>query len=348
MTNMTTSETAPPIQRALSGQLKLAALLSKLGPMIGLIFVFSLFAMLRPRTFLTMVNIEVILLQTAIVGTAALGMTLIIISGGIDLSVGSNIALVTVVMALLLQSIAPGSAPMPGWGPWLAVAGGIAAAALIGLVIGLLVTQFQLSPFIATLGMWGAVRGAAKGLADENTVQAPSTWLNDVLHLLRHDQRWMVVSPGVWIMLVLAVLVAAALRYTRFGRRIYAIGSNEQTARLCGVPVKWTKLLIYVTAGALAGVAGVLEFSGLTMGDPTTASGLELNVIAAVVIGGASLNGGQGSVLGTLVGALLMSVVAKGSSAMGWRNWHQEIITGGIIILAVALDQLRQRRAGHA
>jgi ribose/xylose/arabinose/galactoside ABC-type transport system permease subunit len=193
--------------------------------------------------------------------------------------------------------------------------------------------------------MWGAVRGLAKGLGNEQTVQAPETWINELLRLLRPDERWMIFTPGVWIMVVLALLVAGMLRYTRFGRHIFAIGSNEQTARLCGVPVARSKILIYLTAGALAGVAGLLQFSGLTMGDPTTANGLELNIIAAVVIGGASLSGGQGSVLGTIIGALIMSVVAKGSSAMGWRNWHQEIITGGIIILAVTLDQLRQRRA---
>jgi len=329
---------------------RLAQLASTLGPLVGLIFVFALFTvMVWSRTgrlsFLTMTNLEVILLQTAVVGIAALGMTLIIISGGIDLSVGSNIALVTVVVALMLRETAdPQTFASPPWAPPLAVVAGILAATAIGGVIGLLITQLRLSPFIATLGMWGAVRGLAKGLGNEQTVQAPETWVNELLRLLRPDERWMIFTPGVWIMLVLALLVAGMLRYTRFGRHIFAIGSNEQTARLCGVPVARTKILIYLTAGALAGVAGLLQFSGLTMGDPTTANGLELNIIAAVVIGGASLSGGQGSVLGTIIGALIMSVVAKGSSAMGWRNWHQEIITGGIIILAVTLDQLRQRR----
>ena len=129
----------------------------------------------------------------------------------------------------------------------------------------------------------------------------------------------------------------------RFGRHVFAIGSNEQTARLCGVPVERTKVLIYVAGAALAGVAGVLQFSFLGMGDPTTADGMELDVIAAVVIGGASLTGGRGTVLGSLVGALIMSAVANGAAKMRWGNPIQYMVTGGIIIVAVGLDKLRNR-----
>ena len=262
------------------------ALWSKLGSVLGLAFVVTLFAVLRPHTFLTADNFQIMLLQTAVVGTAALGMTLIIISGGIDLSIGSNIALCTVVIALLLQQHVS---------PVVAALGGIATGAACGALIGLLITRLNLTPFIVTLGMWGTLRGAAKGLASETMVAAPSTWLNDLLQSLRPQNRWMIFPPGVWLMLVLTLFVGALLRYTRFGRHIFAIGSNEQTARLCGVPVKRTKLLIYIVGLAFAGIAGVLQFSYLTVGDPTTANGLELAVIAAVVIGGASLNGGEGS-----------------------------------------------------
>jgi ribose/xylose/arabinose/galactoside ABC-type transport system permease subunit len=238
-------------------------------------------------------------------------------------------------------------------------------------VIGLLVTQLRLPPFIATLGLWGAVRGLAKGLADERTVIPPASGLDRLMEyknvttyypqseslveafrvLMQNLYQALVngrilglFSHGVWIMLVLAVIVWAMLRYTRFGRHIFAIGSNEQTARLCGVRVETTKVMIYMIAGALAGVAGVLQFSYLTLGDPTTANGMELNVIAAVVIGGASLSGGQGTIFGTMMGALMMTAIASGCTKMEWKNWQQEIITGGIIILASALDQLRQRR----
>lgn len=309
-------------------------LLGKLGPVIGLIFVFGLFSILRPASFLTLNNVELILLQTAVVGTAAIGMTLIIIAGGIDLSVGSNIALCTVAIALLLAQGVP---------PVVAAVGGMVTGALCGLLISLLITRLKLSPFIVTLGMWGALRGAAKGLANENMVQAPTTWLNGLLTTLDDEHRWMLVPPGVWMVLVLGVLVSAALRYTRVGRHIFAIGSNEQTARLCGVAVEPTKLLIYTTAAAFAGLAGVLQFSYLTLGDPTTATGMELDIIAAVVIGGASLSGGQGSIFGTLVGAMIMTTVGNGCTKMDLANWVQEIVTGGIIVFAVALDRFRHR-----
>ena len=312
-----------------------ASIPSRLGPFIGLIFVFLLFAVLRPRTFLTPENIQIMLLQTAVVATAALGMTLIIIAGGIDLSIGSNIALCTVVVALLLQHQAP---------PLVAALGGIGAGAACGLLIGLLITRLNLTPFIVTLGMWGALRGLAKGLANETIVSAPSTWLNNLLQSLAAKDRWMLFPPGVWLTIALTVFVALLLRYTRFGRHIFAIGSNEQTARLCGVPLRRTKLLIYVVGLAFAGIAGVLQFSYLTVGDPTTANGMELAIIAAVVIGGASLNGGQGSVLGSLIGALIMTVVANGCTKLNLANWVQEIVTGLIIIAAVVLDRIRHGR----
>jgi ribose/xylose/arabinose/galactoside ABC-type transport system permease subunit len=313
------------------------AIWSRLGSLLGLAFVVILFAVLRPHTFFTADNFQIMLLQTAVVGTAALGMTLIIVSGGIDLSIGSNIALCTVVVALLLQH---------GASPILAALGGIATGAACGALIGLLITRLHLTPFIVTLGMWGAFRGLAKGLANETMVAAPNTWLNDLLQSLPPQNHWMIFPPGVWLMLALTLVVAALLRYTRFGRHIFAIGSNEQTARLCGVPVRRSKLLIYIVGLALAGIAGVLQFSYLTVGDPTTANGLELAVIAAVVIGGASLNGGEGSVFGSLIGALIMTVVANGCTKMNLANWLQEIVTGAIIITAVVVDRLRHRGQG--
>ena len=314
---------------------RISGWLNRFGPLVGLVFVVIVFGLLRPRTFLTWDNFEVMLLQTAVVGTAALGMTLIIISGGIDLSVGSNIALCTVAVALLLNS---------GASPLIAILGGIFVGASCGVLIGGLITRLRLTPFIVTLGMWGAIRGAAKGLAGEQMVFAPETWLNGLLTTLGEQKSWMLLPPGVWLMLVLALLTAGMLRYTRFGRHIYAIGSNEMTARLCGVRVERTKVMIYALGAALAGVAGVLQFSYLTLGDPTTAIGMELDVIAAVVIGGGSLAGGVGSVPGSIIGALIMTVVANGCTKLGLDNWVQEIVTGLIIVLAVALDQFRHRR----
>jgi ribose/xylose/arabinose/galactoside ABC-type transport system permease subunit len=310
-------------------------LVNRLGPLLGLVAVFSLFATIGPESFPTFQNLETIARQTAIVGTAALGMTMIIIAGGIDLSAGSMIALVTVVIAASLQAGIP---------PSLAALLGIGAAALGGCVNGFLITRLRVVPFIVTLGTLLLFRGAAKGIAREQKIDAPLTWLKDLLAALPAGGGWRIFPTGVWIMVILAIVVAGVLRFTKFGRHTIAVGSNEQTARLCGVRVERIKILVYALGGAFAGVAGLFQFSRLTVGDPTVAMGAELDVIAAVVIGGGSLSGGEGSVLGTIVGALIMTVIRSGCSQMGLPNWVQEIVTGSIIVIAVALDRLRHRK----
>jgi len=314
---------------------RFSSLTQTLGPLAGLLLIFSLFAIIGPESFFSSNNLETIARQTAIVGSAALGMTLVIISGGIDLSVGSIIALVTVAIAALLQA---------GVDPLLAALGGVASGIVCGFANGYLITRLRVVPFIVTLGTLLVVRGAAKGFAREQKIDAPLTWLKELLAALPPGEGWRVVPWGVWLTVVLAVGVAALLVYTRLGRHIIAIGSNEQTARLCGVPVDRVKTTVYALGGFFAGVAGVLQFSRLTVGDPTVAMGVELDVIAAVVIGGGSLSGGEGSVLGTIVGALIMTVIRSGCAQMGLPNWVQEMVTGGIIVTAVAIDRWRQRR----
>ena len=313
--------------------------LNTLSPVIALFVVFELFVLIAPSSFATARNMEMIARQTTIVGVAALGMTLVIISGGIDLSVGSIVALSTVVIAWLLR--------YTGVGPLTAAIGGVAAAALFGLISGVLITRLRVVPFIVTLGMMLVVRGAAKGIGREQKIDVDPErlrWLEELLASVPKERSWMLLPPGVWMMIFLAIGMAALLRYTRLGRHTFAIGSNEQTARLCGVAVERVKMLVYTICGAFAGLAGVMQFSRLTVGDPTVAVGLELNVIAAVVIGGGSLAGGEGSILGTLVGALIMTIIASGCTQIGYSNWVQEIITGAIIVIAVALDRLRHRR----
>jgi ribose transport system permease protein len=302
-----------------------------LGPLLGLLFVAIIFGVTIGPRFFYGANLELIARQTAIVCTAALGMTMVIVSGGIDLSVGSVVALTTVIIAVLLRSDAS---------PAAAALAGIGAAALIGAVNGGLVTGLRVIPFIVTLGTMILVRGAAKGFADERRVEAPATWLNDLLRAVDPDSL-LIVPAGIWLMTALALLVAGTLGYTRFGRHLFSIGSNERTARLCGVSVERTKVGVYAAAGALAGVAGVLQFSRLSVGDPTVAVGLELDVIAAVIIGGGSLSGGRGSVLGTVLGACTMAVITIGCAQQGLPNWVQQIVTGAIIVLAVALDRWR-------
>jgi ribose transport system permease protein len=337
---MTTLDVPPaPALAAARTRLDWREWLKRLGPLIGLVFVFIVFSILTPNTFLSTFNLRILLLQTAVVGTAALGMTLIIISGGIDLSVGSNVALCSVIIALLLHA---------GVDPVVAAFGGILCGLLVGLLIGSLVTALQLLPFIVTLGLMGALRGAAIMIAGQGGVVYPPpalrhSWIGSLLSL-QPTSKWLVIPPGVWLLVVLSLLVAGMLRYTKFGRHVFAIGSNEQTARLCGINISRTKLLIYAVAGALVGIAAVLHFSFLYQGDATSANGMELDVIAAVVIGGASLSGGEGTILGSLAGALMMSAVANGCGNMGWPNPVQQIVTGGIIIIAATLDRLRHRK----
>jgi ribose transport system permease protein len=210
----------------------------------------------------------------------------------------------------------------------------------VGVANGLLITGLRVVPFIATLGMLGIARGIAKWLAHEQTVNVPPTWLNDLLVTFPRPS-WIVLPAGVWIMLALAALVAAVLRRTVFGRRVFALGSNERAARACGIATERLKVVIYASAGLLFGLAGVMQLSRLRQGDPTVAIGAELDVIAAVVIGGGSLQGGEGSVFGSVVGALIMAFLRNGCQQMGWPNYIQEIIIGAIIVLAVALDRLR-------
>jgi len=304
------------------------------GPLGAVLFVYALFALLSPETFLGWINFTTMVRQTVVVGIAALGMTLIMVQGGIDLSVGSVVALTTVVVARALQG---------GVSVTAACLFGVATAAAAGLVNGALVAGLRITPFIVTLGSMSILRGLAKGLAHEQKIDAPEAGLDELMAMPPVDRAWQLLPVGVWLTLLLAVVAAVVLAYTRFGRHLVATGSNESTARLCGVDVPSVTVLVYVVGGLLAGVAGVMEFSYLTVGDPTDSIGLELAVIAAVVIGGGSLSGGQGSIPGTLLGALLMTFIAAGCTHVGLPNWVQEILTGLIIIVAVALDGLRRR-----
>jgi ribose transport system permease protein len=307
-----------------------------LGPFLGLVLVIGIFAALsdNPGRYLSASNLRIVLAQTVIVALGAIGMTVIIISGGIDLSVGSQIALSGVVCALALQS---------HWPPLLALLAGVIVGGIVGLINGVAITTLRVVPFIATLGMLGIARGVAKWISGEQTVNIPATWLNS-LAIAFPTPSWLLVAPGVWIALLLAITAAIMLRRTVFGRHVFALGSNETAARACGIHTGRLKLWIYSLGGLLFGLAGVMQMSRLRQGDPTVAVGAELDVIAAVVIGGGSLAGGEGSILGSMIGALIMAFLRNGCQQMGWPNYIQEIIIGGIIVLAVAADRLRASR----
>lgn len=313
-----------------------------LGPLLALLVVIAIFAILD-RTlsdghFLSARNFRTMTTQNCVVAVAALGMTVIIISGGIDLSVGTAIALsATVLASCLIRDV----------NPLVAIAAGIAAGFACGLANGVLISALRMPPFIVSLGTMTIYLGIGKWLSGNTTVR-PSLktqippWLVDLLGN-RADALWAGFPPGVWLAALCSVLLAAVLRYTVFGRYVFALGSNEQTARLCGVPVSLTKIAVYALGGLFVGLAGVYQFSRLSSGNPTSGSGLELQVIAAVVIGGGSLSGGRGTVLGTLAGAAIMAVINSGCTQLGMSNAFQDMMLGVVIIGAVMVDQLRQR-----
>lgn len=305
---------------------------SAFGPLLALLVVYALFGSLSPDTFLGWVNLSTMVRQTVVVAIVAVGMTLTMIAGGIDLSVGSLVALTTVVAARCIQS---------GQGALSAALIAVLAALLAGLSSGLLIVALRIPPFIATLGTMSALRGVAKGLAQEQKIDARATGLNELM-LPRSDQALLSLPWGVWLALAVAALATVLLGYTRFGRHVIAVGSNAATARLCGISVNRVTVLVYLVGGLLSGLAGVLEFSTLTVGDPTDSVGLELEVIAAVVIGGGSLSGGQGSIWGTLLGALLLTLIGTGCTHVGVPNWIQEILTGLIIVVAMGLERRRR------
>jgi ribose transport system permease protein len=317
----------------------LSKLLLDFGPFVGLIFVTVLFAALCPEQFRSLYNAKTIITQTVIVGIGAMGMTLVIISGGIDLSVGSQIALCTVVTAAVLN-LGGDSA-----GPMLALAAAVTAAAacgLCGFVSGVISARMRIVPFIVTLGMMQIARGVAKWIGNEQTVITPPNWLQKLM-LVDPEPGWLLLAPGVWIALAMLSALALLLKYTVFGRHIFAVGSNPETARLCGINVEWMRTWVFALCGVFTGIAGVMQYANLTVGDPTAAAGMELDIIAAVVIGGGSLSGGEGSAVGSIVGALIMAVLRNGCNMLGVPNYVQEIIIGAIIVCAVLIDRLRHR-----
>jgi len=327
---------APPAPAIASKGSALHRSLSAFGPFLGLALVIAAFAILSddPARFLSLANMRTVFAQTVIVALGAIGMTIIIVSGGIDLSVGSVVALASVVTATVLR--AHGS-------PWLALFAGVAVGGLVGFANGLAITTLRVVPFIATLGMLGVARGIAKWVADQQTVNVSPTWLNE-LAVTIPGRSWMLVAPGVWIAILLALMAALVLRNSVFGRRVFALGSNEAAALACGIHTDRLKIWVYSIGGLLFGLAGVMQMSRLRQGDPTVAIGVELDVIAAVVIGGGSLSGGEGSILGSMIGALIMAFLRNGCQLMGWPNYIQEIMIGAIIVVAVALDRFRAAR----
>jgi ribose transport system permease protein len=318
------------------------------GPALGLIGVFVLIIVLvsvegKLGDFMSGGNLRVLLHENTVPGIIALGMLLVIISGGIDLSVGAVAALVTVVTMRVYSHF---QAQMPvEQASLLAVLCGVGIGGLCGLLNGLLITQLRLPPFVVTLGMLSIARGSAIWLAERTLLAFPlggrPEWVNSVAKTTMNP-FWLP-NPGFASWVLLAVLLAVVLWATRFGRYLYAVGSNEATARLCGVNVSRTRIYAYTLGGLLTGWAGVLLFAHGDSGNPSAGEGLELTVIAAVVIGGASLNGGKGTVIGTVIGVLILGLLANGVSLFNVPVEVRYILEGGIILLNAALSRWQRR-----
>ena len=298
------------------------------GTLAGLFGLCAVLWILTPH-FLTVSNLLNVAQQTAINAIIAVGLTFVIISGGIDLSVGSLAAFSGVVMASLLQR----AVPMP-----LALLAGLGTGLGCGLVNGLLITKGRLPPFIATLGLMSVARGGALLYTDGR----PISGFAEGFRWLSTGELLFVPMPVV-VMIVVYAIAHLVLKRTRFGRYAFAIGGNEEAALLSGVPVHFHKTMVYGVCGLLSGLAAVMLTARLNSAQPIAGINYELDAIAATVIGGTSLMGGQGSVIGTLIGALIMGVLRNGLNLLGVSSFVQQVVIGAVIILAVLMDMAFKR-----
>lgn len=298
--------------------------------LVALILLSALLTALTPY-FLTRNNIFGVMRAFSLTAIMAIGETMVIISGGIDLSVGSIMGLSGLLTGLMMGS---------GWSVGLAVLGGLAVGVAVGLFNGLLITAVRLPPFIATLGTLSIGRGLIYVITKGYPVTVGSEHKGFIF--LGQGHLGPVPVPVV-IMLLLTVIFAVFLMRTRIGRYVYALGGNEQAARLSGIRVDRVKVLLYTLSGALSGIAGIVLLARLVSAQPSAGLGYELPVIAAAVIGGTSLSGGEGSILGTIIGAAVIGVLENGMVLLGINTYAQQAVTGAVIILAVAVDMWRNR-----
>lgn len=305
-------------------------------PFASLLLILIVLAVWKPHQFLTEENILNVLRRSSVNAIIGVGMTAIIISGGIDLSVGSMLALAGMIGAWTMMK--PGGASLTTPGMFLGTLAGIGGGTVCGFANGIAITRLKLPPFIVTLGTMSMFRGIAYVINDGEPYNVPEyTYLGngDVLGI----------SVSVVIAIVIIVLAIFVLRYTPLGRYTYAIGSNREAAFHAGVNVDRNLTAIYTLAGLLVGVAAMIATSRTVSAQPTAGISLELDIIAAVVIGGASLSGGRGTITGTIIGTLLISFLRNGCTLLGITTNWQLIVIGAIIIIAVAVDQMARARA---
>jgi ribose transport system permease protein len=303
--------------------------LQKLLPFLTLTILFVALWIASPY-FMTAGNLSSIIRQTAVINIMALGMTVVIIAGGIDLSVGSMLGFASVL----------GTMPMENHPIWMGILAGIAAGAACGAANGAMVTALRINPFIVTLGTMGIFRGLA-------LLVSKGVPINKVPVSMRYlaDGDLLGVPFVLWILALCAVAIHVMLEHTRLGRYAFSIGSNADAAFYAGVPVAFVTMAVFAIGGLLTGLASMIGASRLMSGQPTGGESYELSAIAAVVIGGGSLRGGEGSVVGTLIGCFIMGLLSNGTDLLGINPHWQRVIIGAAIIIAVSIDTLQRRRA---
>ena len=310
------------------------------GALIALILFFQVWCVLIGTNFLTFENFVNILVATAVVGIMALGETFVVITGGIDLSVGT---VMTISMVMTAVAITSQHLPVP-----LGILIGVLTGGLMGLANGVLIARLRIAPFIATLGILNVARGLSLVITQTRPIYFPdnpefqSGVMGNILGL-KFSGEFGIPSIAI-IMFGAAVVAAFVLGKTALGRYTFALGSNEEAARLSGVNVANWKILVYVVCGLFAGLAGVLSAARLGSAQPATGFGYELSAISAVVIGGTSLSGGEGTILGTIIGAFIVYVLTYGLQFVNVAQEWQIVVTGGVLIAAVYIDNLRRRQ----
>lgn len=314
---------------------KAADFLARFGIVLVLVIMVVALSILSPlirgeQFFLTPRNLIQVALQASINAVIAVGMTMIIISGGIDLSVGAVVALTGILAAYAMKA---------GASPWIGFVVAVLGGALCGVFNGILITRFDLAPFIATLGTMGIFRGMALVISDGRPIYG---FGREFLQIFAGNVG--MIPVAVIVAVLAAVAMSLVLNQLKLGKYAIAIGGNEEATRLAGIPIQRYKVGIYALGGFLTGVAAALLTARLSAADPTAGNFFELDAIAATVIGGTSLSGGQGAIAGTIVGALVISLVRNGMNLFNVPSYWQEIAIGSVIILAVILDQWRRKR----
>lgn len=300
-----------------------------MGPFLGLALIVLVLSVIN-QDFLTILNIFNVLRQISINALLAFGMTFVILTGGIDLSVGSILALSGAITAGMMAD---------GMDTGLAVFVGLSAGTLMGACNGIMISKGKLAPFIATL----ATMTVFRGLTLVYTEGIPITGLHDEFALLGRGYFLGVPTPILW-MLISFVILYVVLKYSTFGRHVYALGGNEEATRLSGINTNKVKILVYSISGLLAAVGGVILTSRLNSAQPTAGVSYELDAIAAVVLGGTSLSGGKGWIVGTLIGAMIIGFLDNGLNLLNVSSFYQQVVKGGVILIAVLLDRSKSNK----